>query len=498
MNNVGKLLFLHFEKIIVAVFGAALLYSIIFHGPWIARENFSARLEQAVEKINSLPVRMGEEVPDDPQIVELIQTAYAAAPSLGALDKPHVWDILDRPNADFPPPTSVTAAGDRGYIMLSWQQNPNMVKVEAVKPLGVEVERATVGAEGALGSWQSVTRSANGMYYTPDELYAIAAKFAPQAAVLQKTAGGSTASVGKGYTVDDLLNAYHDEKITVTGIRRIVQAQIKNGSSSPEMSMEVVETLRGIGEAKQMIRRAMRGDPKAKPPTPAELQRLALESMGYGGGGKYEAGAAEAGETPAVAQPDKPAPVPVPDTLVTFDSIATFIDADVSPDQDYVYRVRFWTSNAADATPRPKATDWAPDSIAAAAKPDTEFLLSGISAEQGTASILVRKWVPATKQWVSQNYVISPGQEIGRIETHAGGNGKIEEIDFRTECVLLDLRRRPRTFQKQTRQVTTDPATMAKSSVDKVELWLYDTPQIVYSDRRGRLRIKWQAQAETS
>jgi len=144
----------------------------------------------------------------------------------------------------------------------------------------------------------------------------------------------------------------------------------------------------------------------------------------------------------------------------------------------------------------PKATEWAPATAAAAAKPDTDFLLSGISAEQGTASLLVRKWIPSTKTWATQTYVVSPGQEIGRVETRLD-DGKTTEVDFRTECVLLDLRRRPRSFERQVTEVKTDPVTLEKSSVDKVELWLYDTPQIVYSDRRGRLRVKWQSQAET-
>jgi hypothetical protein len=252
--------------------------------------------------------------------------------------------------------------------------------------------------------------------------------------------------------------------------------------------------------------------------------------MGYTGGGNYvklyggQSTSAEGEAAPAetAAKPETAAETAAKVTAaveklseatapVAFSDITMFIDTKVSSDLEYKYRVRFWAAEAGGApTGSMRQSAYAPVTAAVSPKPDTEFYLASVLADQGRASIVVRKWTPVSNKWSVQTYLVAPGEQIGRVEYRAktdtggmpvldaAGKLQMEAVDFSTACVLLDARYQPRSFEQRGTPSRINPLTGERLSVDNVQYVLYDTPQIVYSDRKGTLRVKWQSSAELS
>jgi hypothetical protein len=240
-----------------------------------------------------------------------------------------------------------------------------------------------------------------------------------------------------------------------------------------------------------------------------ERLKVALEDAGFPGGGNYSAQAAAAEEAAPAAEtaPEKaakPALGPAPELATEFTDVMTFVDTSVNPDLDYVYKVRFWALDASGPNPVLRETDYSPTTPQVAPKPNTEFYLAGIAQGEGKASIVVRKWLYSSNNWEMRSYLVAPGEEIGRVEVLPKrdtlgqmvleGNRVVNEpVDFSTGCVLLGYRMRPRTIENTVTTTAIDPQTMEVLAVDNVEYVLYDTPQIVYADRKGKLHIKWRA-----
>jgi len=511
MDKLTKMLFLHFEKALVAVFGLALLYSIVFYGPWMGRIDLNARLQELVNTVDKKPLIGEDQVPALPLKEEEFPSAIISDPEKPVALDNMWWPLLDKPfDAAFLPPSQVAAEGSRGFVKIDWQINPNQPETDVVKPLGVEIQRAVITADG-LGPFESLTTAGKRTYFTPPELFRAAVKYVPN--LIENTQGpqvaATTARGGKrkpAYTLDDIINAWHDGRITQNQAVAAVRKGVTQGVLTADERVQFTENVQFLPEQMRTIRREARMDGKPIP-SDKDLVKMVLESWGYHGGGTFDVGTSVVQAVPEAksASPGVPAPKAAPEVAVAFPDVTTFVDTTVNPEQEYVYQVRFWTADTVTPGKDDTPTGWGPLTSQVTSKPDTDFYLSGVSIDQGVAAITVRKWVPSANSWVSHSYTgVAPGEEIGHIESISLGTGapgapaKLELVDFSTSCILLAFRYRPRSFEKTSTEVTIDPLTQQKSSVDKVERVLYDTPQIVYSDRKGKLRLKWQTSGNVS
>jgi len=507
MNNLGKLLFMHFEKILIGLFFVGLGYSFVAYGPWTVRRDFSVELTAISNDLAARPVTEASDVPKAPDMVAEYIRSYNIQEQTRLAD-PMVWPILRLEQVDILPPADVVAEPNRGYNAVKWEINPNQSDTRgAFQFVGVEVDRAIVTEEG-MGPFEVRTQVSDRLYLTPAELYALAQRVASvtlqkEVEARKRTQATESGPAGQFYTIDDLFNAMHDGLIDEQQLRRLVADGVRKGYFAAEDQAGLRETFMGLRQAMQETRRGVSAAQRSSA-SQVELQKRALESMGYRGGGGY--GAYIAAPVEQKEEPTETAkPAEAPQVVVQFADIAMFVDTAVSPDLEYTYKVKFWALQTTESKHQLRSTEFAPETPIVSPKPDTEFYLTGIIPEQDKASIMVRKWKPISNSWVMETFAVAPGEQIGRVVVKdvrdtagrlildGAGRPKREPVDFSTDCVLLASRLRPRSFATRT-----GPSTGESLSVDNAEYVLYDWPQIVYSDRKGALRVKWKGSAESS
>jgi len=522
MDNVGKFIFLHFEKALVGMIFIGLAYSLIWFGPWRGGKDYTAELDKLLADLEAR-----EALNDAPQVRDLAPGVTGPEiPKQAKLPDDLIWKLVQIVEQRILPPSDVVLKSNRGYVAINWQLNPNQSPVgDAMQLLGVQVDRAVVPRQGEPGPFENRTKvAADREYMTPTELFSLAQKVAAvtrrQEQQLSRRAEGSAEGTAEApYSIDDLFNALHDGLITQTRLFSLVSAGIRERYFTSEDRQGVTETFMGI---RMMIREArgaarqVAGVQPGKRLTEDAIMKLALEQIGYKGGGKYAQllatqegtpGQSEGAPTGTGSSSKKPegktedaGPVPV-----MFSEIATFVDTAANPDLEYKYRVRFWAVDKSGLAPQLRSSEFTVAAGMASPKPDTEFFLTGMLPDQGKAIILVRKWMYASNSWETKTYFVAPGEQIGTTEVIAKKdtagrvlteNGRIvsESVDFATGCVMLDSRVRPRVRESKVSTSTYTEGNII--TVDSVDYVLYDTPQIVYSDRKGTLRVKWRGSAE--
>ena len=496
MIDVGDLLFRYFEKILVALFGIALLASIVMYGPWAYGTGYQASLAEIAETLESRPRVTVEEVPAVPAYSRYFETAGLVTPQ-ESLPQPYFWEIVAMPEGtQVLPPSDVALFPDRGFIELGWEYNPNQPPTRGVLEfLGVEIARAKI-AGGETDEFVTLTRSDGRDYYTPRQLHQNNQQHAPMVTKQRRAERRQREAVTSGLTVGDLLNAVHDGKLQIGDVQRMVRQGVTSGEFTAEDYYRLQNFLQMFRVTAFEIARDIRMS-ENRQPTDGEVLRIALEEASYPGGGKY-------GQIT-----DQPAPERTEDQsgkrVIRWGDIATFYDSSVSPDEKYAYRMRFWARDIAKGDEKIRQSDWVEAAEPVAPKPDTEFFLAGGSVLSGKPWINVRKWLPARDRWASQDYQVAVGEEIGRPEMRpkidaAGqqvrderGNPVTEVIDFSTQCVLLDFRSAPRV-------VTAGKSARAGAGFDvdngsTARYPMLTQTEILYSNRRGELRRKWQAPA---
>ncbi len=510
MNNIKKLLFLHFEKGLVGLFGLGLLYSFVFYGPWTVRRDFSTELTKISIALDSRPVKENA-----PSVEDLLaglsefENVPPQEPLIDALIWPKLTDDVD---LKILPPADVVAQGDRGYVAVTWEINSNQPDTKGTLDfIGAQVDRAVVTSDG-IGPFENKTRQGSREYMTPNELYELAQKVASvtlkeQEAVRRRDE--SQSSMADFYSASDLFDALHDGLIDVAELRRLVSEGVRLRRFTPEDSRDVRDIIMGINQDMKMLRRS---SPEL---SDSDLLKQALEANGFSGGGAYgryvamQRQAVVESETAAASEEEEKPKEAEAKKIVQFGEITMFVDTDVNPDQEYVYRVRFWAANVTGRVVNElMQTAYAPETPVVAPKPDTEFFLTGIMPAEGKASIVVKKWLPVSSSWAMQSFLVAPGEPIGRVVVldKKDTNGRMivdnsgipikEPVDFSTECVLLSSRMLPKAIESRNTTTRFNPETGAILSVDNVEYVLYDTAQIVYSDRKGVLRMKWKTRAD--
>jgi len=519
MNELSRLVLLHFEKALVGLFGAALLFSLVFFGPWISSVDLNAQLDSVSKDLANKPVLTTDVVPPMPQEVDAFANAGRIVPQEPMKSSPFWPELpLDR-NVTLLPPSDVAVQPNRGYNGVTWEINPNQSDVQnKVDFVGVQVDRAVV-AENGVGEFQTMTKVGDRDYFTSAELYARAQTVAQ--AVIEKITEQrqqKTKTIVADYTIADLFNAVHDGLLTMAQLQKMVSDRVRKKVYSSGDAMDARDAIFTIRElSKDVNSEALSAGRKL---TRQEVLARTLEMLGYNGGGRFRGATPPAPEVVA-AQPAAPSGPGKPaakgsqklQPLVAFGDVNLFVDTAVNPDLEYVYRVRFWardlTAEGAGQAETLIASAFAPETGTqpASPRPDTEFYLTGGDPTQDKAFILVRKWMPSHNAWAVRTYWVAPGEEIGRAEVmaktdaagslvvDAAGKPVMETVDFSTDCVLLDFRKRPRAFEMGGVTSKYDPATGTMLSVDNEDSMLYDWLQIVFSDRKGNLRMKWKTLA---
>jgi len=496
MIDAGELLFRYFEKILAALFGMALLASIVMYGPWAYSTGYEAALAEIAKTLESRPRVTIDEIPAVPDYSRYFETAGLVAPQ-ESLPWPYFWEIVDMPEGtQVLPPSDVAVVPDRGFIELGWEYNPNQPPARGVLEfLGVEIARARI-VDGETDEFVTLTRSDGRAYYTPRQLYENNRKHAPMVTQQRRAEQRQREAVTSGLTVADLWNAVHDGKLQIGDVQRIVREGVTSGQFTAEDYYRVQNFLQTFRMTAFEIARDIRMS-ENRQPTQEEVLRIALEEAGYRGGGKY----GQITDQPM----SKDRGGEGGERVIRWGEIATFYDSSVSPDEKYVYRIRFWARDIAKGDEKVRQSDWVEAVEPVAPKPDTEFFLAGGSVMSGKPWINVRKWLPMRDRWVSQDYQVAIGEEIGHPEMlpkldAAGrqvrderGNPVTEVIDFSTQCVLLDFRSAPRV-------VTAGKSARAGAGFDvdngsTARYPMLTQTQILYSNRRGELRRKWQAPA---
>lgn len=485
MDKIIKLLLAHFEKGLLVLFGLGLFASVIWYGPFGNSVNFERDLQDLPRKMDARP--QIEAAPQFESMYESFKRADAF-PAEAPMAVSYVWPVQEK-QTEVPvyPPMDVRTDAQRGYVALSFGMDPRQRDtMGALNFLGVEVQRAAVTSEGT-GEFVCITKDGDRSFWAPSMIYSVILQKAPAILDNRPAAGGSTArrtpTVDR-YTRSDFLNALHDGRATEQEILSHVQSGVRRGVYPSDMLEGTRETFQELRMGGPEMARELR-ETLGRAPTREEVASRILEDMGFPGGGRFKA----AGPTPgaditAAANPDQPAVV----INVSIEEISSFLDVTASPENEYAYRMRFIAEDVTETVRKAKVSDWSGVTPAVSPRPDTEFFLTG--ASQGLPMVLVRKWMPASNSWVVWTGTVAPGERIGHMETapkkdSAGviikddkGGVQMETIDFSTDSVLLEFRTRPRPFYVDTKQIV-----------------LYDTPQIIYSDLRGNLRMKWQTQA---
>lgn len=525
MNDMGKFIFLHFEKVLVGVFLLGLIYSLVWFGPWKGGTDYDAELEKLLADLDSRAVI--DSAPSPPDLAA--QFLSSSVPQQAMLNGDLIRQLTPIADIDVLPPADVLLRSNRGYVAVNWQLNPNSTRTsDTLQLVGVQVERTVLSPQGNESPYENRTKLApEREYMTPNELYAIAQKVAAITLKQEKSAirrASSETTKEAPYTIDDLFNAFHDGVITKTRLLSLVSEGIRSGYYSAEDGQMVNETFMGITmmmrESRQATRaRAGSGGQPARRASPEELMKLVLDELGYRGGGNYvkymtlqEGGSlvnpdeSSAAPQSTAAKPDGKETGPA---MVTFSEITIFVDTAVNPDLEYKYRVKFWAVDSSGTIPQLRNSPFVAAAGMASPKPDTEFFFTGPLPEQNQnkACITVRKWMYASNNWEVKNYFVAPGEQIGRLEIipkkdTAGrvltDNNRLvtEAVDFSTGCILLDCRVRPKVSQTKTSVAKADGTTI--NIVDSIDYVLYDTPQIVFSDRKGVLRVKWRGSVGAS
>ncbi|MCD6406050.1 MAG: hypothetical protein J7M19_09505 [Planctomycetes bacterium] len=481
MNNWGKVFFLHFEKIFAGIFGLALLYSVVFHGPWVYGTDQEERLNNLVVTLEGRPEITAGQVPKTPDFISAFAKAGRVTPQQplgGAL----FWEVLPwTGGVEILPPVDVAAAPELGYVAVSWDQNSNQPKTDGKLTFtGVEIARAMV-LDDRPEVFETVTTAGERPYLTPAELLKRARKLKPELRVQQQRAGRTAGP--EGLTADELLSAMVDGEMTVRQARRTAANAVRSGEMAASERLRLNENFRMIAMLWDDYRREIRQD-ENRVASDEEILRRALADLGVRSSDQGRRTTTQ--RTQAAQAPKK--------RVVSFGDVRVFYDEDVNPDVDYTYRVRFWGENLGEEAGTFRQSDWTDIAASVSPKPDTEFALTGGSLEGKGAWIKVRKWMPATKEWISKAYQVVPGEGIGCVETILKRNAStgavvMEKVDFSTECVLL-------AFRKRLRVVSKGSGNSGEEGVDSRGALVYPMLQIVYSDRRGDLRIKWQPLAD--
>jgi hypothetical protein len=524
MNNIGKFLFLHFEKGLVGLLFLGFAYSLIWYGPWRGGSDYD-------EKLQAIADDMGKKTPVSPP--GAVDDLYAKLTQAGELAKTQeplpdslLWPLNKIDTPKILPPTDVACIPDRGYIAVRWAINPNQPDMgDAVQFVGVQVDRAVLTSDGP-GPFGVLTKAADGPeFMTPTQLYdnvqtVMSVTLEKETKQVAATSTAADATMEAPYSVTDLFNAWHDGVITSTKLKSLVQQGLREGYYTQMDRMFMNDVFQSLDDARREAMRAIRENRQVRGSTSRnisadELFKTSLELLGFTGGGKYVekttmperiAAAATAAAQPAT-ESEKPKPAERP--AVMWGEIAIFADTLVNPEIEYRYRVRFWAVDNSGTAGKLISTDWSQETGKMSPKPDTEFYLTGILPDQGRASVLVRKWMYASNDWETRTYYVGPGEQIGKAEvlpkkdtrgntiTDAANKPVMKTVDFSTGCVMLSARTRPKSVE--TRRTTAEATPTGEiKSVDNIDYVLYDTPQIVYADRKGSLRVKWKSPPEES
>ncbi|MHC4711732.1 MAG: hypothetical protein ACYTAN_00495 [Planctomycetota bacterium] len=490
MGSIGEFLFKYFEKALAVLFGIALLVSVVLYGPWMYSVDYDERLADIARELAERPRILADDIPAIPDY----ESAYDVAGKVegrGPYELAYFWNILPiDESAKILPPTNLMPAPSRGLVLLEWEHNPNQPKTEGKYQFqGVEIQRAEV-IEGEVGKFASLTTSGERRFYLPAELHENNLKYAPLVPVRERRAR-QTGATG-GLTTADLFDAVHDGQLRLGQVPSIIRRGIPRGEFTTTDLLDAQETVRGLMETMremQMERRRGEGAEGAG----ANPMITVLEEMGFKGGGKYGQQ-----QQPVAGGPADRAPKV---RITRWAEITRFYDSDVNPDNEYVYQIRFWATDISKTPHEFKQTKWDEWQTPVSPKPDSEFYLYGGSLEIGRPWIVVRKWVPATSKWLEQEYPVAIGEEIGRKETlpkmdtvgnlvrDKAGVPVTEEVDFSTQCVLL-------AFQSRPRVTSAGGPTASVFAVDISQTASYPIVselRIVYSDRKGELKAKWQA-----
>lgn len=497
MNDVGELFFRYFEKILVALFGIALLASMILYGPWAYSTGYDAQLAEVASALEARPRITADQVPSVPNYARYFEIA-GKAPRQASLERPHVWPVLQREGGvQILPPSDLMLVAERGFVEVDFQYNPNQPPTKGVLDfIGVEVARARV-VDGEPTEFKVLTKSGDRDYCTPRELFENNRKHAPLVTVRRRAEERRRGPVVAGLTVTDLWNAVADGKIAGAEVLSIIRNGIRDGYFTAEDLYQAQSTRRLLPWLAQEERRDFRRS-EGRPPTNEELTRLVMQAAGFSGGGQYSQLMGQAQAVQKKSETGKRA-----ERVIRWGEVTSFFDSNVSPDEKYSYKMRFWARETGKGAGKLRQSEWATTVERVAPKADTEFFLTGGSVMIGNPWIKVRKWLPGQNSWVIQDYQVAIGEEIGRKERVAKLNAQgrpvrdgkggpvMEEIDFSTQCVLLDFLASPRVAS-----VASTGLGGSAFDVDNASSARYPMltqAQILYSNRRGELKRKWQA-----
>ena len=499
MDDIGALLFKYFEKVLAVLFGIALLVSLVLYGPWAYSTGYDVQLAEISLALEMRPRVTADQVPSVPRYARYFESAGMAPPQ-ESLARTYIWPVLDpEEGAQMLPPSDLRLLAEKGFVEVNFQYNPNQQPTMGLLDfIGVEVVRAKV-VDGEPGEFQTLTKSGDRDYCTPQELFDNNKKHAPLVAVQRRSDERRTGPVVAGLTVADLWSAAVDGKISVADVAPMVRSGIRGGYFTAEDLYEVQTTQRMLPWLAQEERRDfMRSEGRA--PTQEELTNLVLRAAGKSGGGNYSRfmEQTDARQAQAAAGGEKRAA-----RVIAWGEVTSFFDSNVSPDEKYSYKMRFWAKETGKGAGNLRQSKWATTVEQVAPKADTEFFLTGGSVMVGNPWVKVRKWMPSQNSWVSQDCQVAIGEEIGRKEMvvmldaqgrpvrNETGASVMEEVDFSTQCVLLDFLASPRVAS-----VANTGSRGPGFDVDTASSARYPMvtqAQILYSNRRGELKRKWQA-----
>lgn len=496
MNSIGRTLFLHFEKVLAGVFALVLIYSVVWYGPWTYQTQHETMLDEMIFKLKTeRPELTEKDVPDKPAYAANFDSIGKVEPQV-AIEKSVMWERLplDPTGFEVLPPIDLSLEALRGLIVVRWDLNPNQPKPEGkLTFVGAEVARAPVVA-GHVGEYESVTEAGGKPYLSPAALYELA-----EAVGSEITAKGRTEVRGPrrgrgaiGLTVEDVMGAVAAGDITFTEANRFVVRAVQDGRMSAQVRLTFNEIRRMIPMARPGVRRDLRAELR-RAPTDEEINRRLFPELGISADPtKWREYHTRQLVRSAQVESRKAKTVK---RTVRFGEVAMFADNSVSPDLEYQYRVRFWAQYEPPVGTEviERDSEWAVVAGSVAPKADTEFILTGGSVDDGRPWIRVRKWFASVDGWISRDYHVSPGEKIGRTEVFAKRDAQgravvdenrqavMEEVDFSTECVLLSFDSKPK---------------VGGLGVENGGASLYPMLQIVYANRRGELRRKWQESLE--
>ncbi len=498
MDDIGALLFKYFEKILAVLFGLALLISVILYGPWVYSTGFDAQLAEIARLVEDTPRITVAQVPPAPNYSRYFETARLAPPQQ-ALEQPLFWDVLPmEEGVQVLPPMDVSVVPDRGFVEIDWEYNPTQPPTAGIAEfVGIEIARARVGPDGRPGEFTTVTRVDDRDYYTPRELYENNARYAPLVTTQRTAEAADTRRRTTGLTVDDLFNAVYDGRLEFGQVLPIMRRGVRTGEFTAEDVYNVNNMLIEMRMEGPMLRQDIMME-TGEDPGSAEVLRLILEAYGYTGGGRYGRTPEEpVRPTDREAEPDE--------RIVRWGEVFSYFDSTVSPDDRYAYRVRFWARDTTTTPAEFRQSSWAEVPQPVSPRADTEFFLTGGSVLEGRPWIRVRRWMPAQERWISQDYQVAIGEEIGRREElprldsqgrtvrDERGNVVMDTVDFSTQAVLLDFVASPRVAATQGARAARPGIAVDTAATARYPM--LSQTHIVYSNRRGELRRKWQAPA---